>query len=241
MTDLSDGECLVRLTGRADTPPAGCCGHSRSALRFAPSSTMHHLRFWALYSRRVRERTRLSPLYRVSSLAPHPDPDVPQARCSLRVPQRLMVRPAFTLTPLILGIHYIPSAPRCSRYAWGYRCCEPWTHSSLCRHSALPCLRFTAHRHRQSKKSSLEASSRQDLFAKNRGRPKCNAETDTACRFVITHWRFYRTFAAYYFAYSANLRVSFRFLLRRAVGGSSQTEQGKNFPLNPLNSCFTAI
>ena len=28
---------------------------------------------------------------------------------------------------------------------------------------------------------------------KNRGRPKCNAETDTACRFVITHWRFYRT------------------------------------------------
>ena len=113
---------------------------------------MHHLRFWALYSRRVRERTRLSPLYRVSSLAPQPDPDVPQARCSLRVPQRLMVRPAFTLTPLILGIHFIPSAPRCSRYARGYRCCEPWAHSSLCRHSALPCLRFTARRHRQSKK-----------------------------------------------------------------------------------------
>ena len=109
---------------------------------------MHHLRFWALYSRRVRERTRLSPLYRVSSLAPQPDPNVPQARCSLRVPQRLMVRPAFTLTPLILGFHFIPSAPRCSRYARGYRCCEPWAHSCLSRHSALPCLRFTARRHR---------------------------------------------------------------------------------------------
>ena len=56
---------------------------------------------------------------------------------------------ALTMTPLILCLHFIPSAPRCFRCAQGYRCCEPWAHSSLCRHSALPCLRFTAHRHRQ--------------------------------------------------------------------------------------------
>ena len=48
MTDKSAGECLVRHTIRTETPTAGCCGHSRSALRFASSSTVQHLRFKAV-------------------------------------------------------------------------------------------------------------------------------------------------------------------------------------------------
>ena len=99
-------------------------------------------------------------------LRPQPDPDVTQARCSIvDCPATPASRLALTMTPLILCLHSIPFAPRCFRSAQGYRCCEPWAHSSLCRHSALPCLRFTAHHHRQSKKSSLEASSRHDFFA----------------------------------------------------------------------------
>ena len=73
MTDLSAGECLVRLTDRADTPysrllrsltssSSSLQGRGqaslpsvlasfvsfRSALRFAASSTVHHLRFKAV-------------------------------------------------------------------------------------------------------------------------------------------------------------------------------------------------
>ena len=82
-------------------------------------------------------------------LRPQPDPDVTQARCSiLDCPATPTSRLALTMTPLILCLHFITSAPRCFRCAQGYQCCEPWAHSSLCRHSALPCLRFTAHRHR---------------------------------------------------------------------------------------------
>ena len=72
MTDLSAGECLVRLPVRADTPTAGCCGHSRSALRFAASSTVHHLRFKAVCLRRVRVRTRLAALVSGSSFVLNP-------------------------------------------------------------------------------------------------------------------------------------------------------------------------
>ena len=72
MTDLSAGECLVRLTVRADTPTAGCCGHSRSALRFAASSTVHHLRFKAVCLRRVRVRIRLAALVSGSSFVLNP-------------------------------------------------------------------------------------------------------------------------------------------------------------------------
>ena len=87
-------------------------------------------------------------------LRPQPDPDVTQARCSIiDCPATPASSLALTMTPFILCLHFIPSAPRCFRFAQGYRCCEPWTHSSLCRHSALPCLRFTARRHRQSTKS----------------------------------------------------------------------------------------
>lgn len=48
MTDLSAGECLVGSLSAPRPRTAGCCGHSRSALRFAASSTVHHLRFKAV-------------------------------------------------------------------------------------------------------------------------------------------------------------------------------------------------
>ena len=73
-----------------------------------------------------------------------------------RLPRNAGIPPGTHDDSTHLVLHFIPSAPRCFRCAQGYRCCEPWTHSSLCRHSALPCLRFTAHRHRQSTTSSLE-------------------------------------------------------------------------------------
>ena len=60
-------------------------------------------------------------------LRPQPDPDVPQARCSIGdCPATPASRLALTMTPLILCLHFIPSAPRCFRFAQGYRCCEPW-------------------------------------------------------------------------------------------------------------------
>ena len=155
MTDLSAGECLVRLTGRADTPhsrllrsltssssslqgieqaslPPALASFvsSRSALRFAASSTVHHLRFKAVCRRRVRVRTRLAALVSGSSFRPQPDPDVTQARCSIGdCPATPAFRLALTMTPLILCLYFIPSAPSCFRCAQGYRCCEPWAHT----------------------------------------------------------------------------------------------------------------
>ena len=59
-------------------------------------------------------------------LRPQPDPDVPQARCSIvdcsATPSS---RLALTMTLLILCLHFIPSAPRCFRYTRRYRCCQP--------------------------------------------------------------------------------------------------------------------
>lgn len=61
------------------------------------------------------------------ALRPQPDPDVPQARCSIGdCPATPASRLALTMTPLILCLHFIPSAPSCFRFAQGYRCCEPW-------------------------------------------------------------------------------------------------------------------
>ena len=53
----------------------------------------------------------------------------------------------------LLALHSIHCTAQCSRCARGYRCCSPLTHSFRCHRSTLPCLRCTAHRHRQSTKS----------------------------------------------------------------------------------------
>ena len=166
MTDLSAGECLVRLTVRADTPHSRLLRSLtfRTALRSVIDSATPAVQGGRLTAGTGAHPARCTGIGFV--LRPQPDPDVPQARCSIGdCPATPASRLALTMTPLILCLHFIPSAPRCFRCAQGYRCCEPWTHSSLCRHSALPCLRSTARRHRQNKKSSLEASSRHDFFA----------------------------------------------------------------------------
>ena len=97
MTDLSAGECLVRLTVRAETPhslllrsltssssflqgrgqaslPSVLASFVsfRSALRFAASSTVQHLRFKAVCLRRVRGCTRLAALVSGSSSVLNP-------------------------------------------------------------------------------------------------------------------------------------------------------------------------
>ena len=157
MTDLSAGECLVRLTGRADTPHSRLLRSFpfRTALRCVIDSATPAVQGGLLTAGAGAHPARCTGIGLV--LRPQPDPDVPQARCSIEdCPATPASRLALTMTPLILYLHFIPSAPRCFRCAQGYRCCEPWAHSSLCRHSALPCLRFTARRHRQSTTSSLE-------------------------------------------------------------------------------------
>ena len=166
MTDLSAGECLVRLTVRADTPHTRLLRSFpfRTALCCVIDSATPAFQGGLLTAGSGTHPARCTGIGLV--LRPQPDPDVTQAQCSIvDCPATPTSRLALTMTPLILCLHFIPSAPRCFRCAQGYRCCEPWAHSSLCRHSALPCLRFTARRHRQSKKSSLEASSRHDFFA----------------------------------------------------------------------------
>ena len=153
MTDRSAGECLVRLTFRAKTPRSRLL----RSLPFRPAfrSVIDSASGGLLTAFAVAHPARCTGIGLV--LRPQPDPDVTQARCSiLDCPATPTSRLALTMTPLILCLHFIPSAPRCFRFDQGYRCCEPWAHSSLCRHSALPCLRFTAHRHRQSTTSSLE-------------------------------------------------------------------------------------
>ena len=157
MTDLSAGECLVRLTDRADTPYSRLLRSLtfRTALRCVIDSATPAVQGGLLTAGSGTHPASCTGIGLV--LRPQPDPDVPQARCSIvDCPASPASRLALTMTPLILCLHFIPSAPRCFRCAQGYRCCEPWAHSSLCRHSALPCLRFTARRHRQSTTSSLE-------------------------------------------------------------------------------------
>ena len=155
MTDLSAGECLVRLTDRADTPYSRLLRSLtfRTALRCVIDSATPAVQGGLLTAGAGMHPARCTGIGLV--LPPQPDPDVPQARCSIGdCPATPASRLALTMTPLILCLHFIPYAPRCFRCAQGYRCCEPWAHSSLRRHSALPCLRFTAHR--QSTTSSLE-------------------------------------------------------------------------------------
>ena len=155
MTDLSAGECPVRLTVRAGIPHTRLLRSFpfRTALRCVIDSATPAVQGGLLTAGAGAHPARCTGIGLV--LPPHPDPDVTQARCSIvDCPATPTSRLAFTMPPLILCLHFIPSAPRCFRCAQGYRCCEPWAHSSLRRHSALPCLRFTAHR--QSTTSSLE-------------------------------------------------------------------------------------
>ena len=75
----------------APTPRTpGCCGHSRSALHFAASSTVQHLRFKAVCWRRVRGRTRLAALVSGSSFVLNPILSLrkPDAQSEI-APQRL--------------------------------------------------------------------------------------------------------------------------------------------------------
>ena len=98
-------------------------------------------------------------------------------------------------------------------------------HTLLRLNRLLPCLRFTAHRHRLITKSSLKASSRHDFVLRLSARkPKCAAETATSFRFVVTHWRFHRTSPCIF----RSAQGRFRGFLRRAVGGSWQTASGQS-------------
>ena len=228
MTDLSAGECLVRLPGRTDTPHSRLLRSFpfRTALRCVIDSAPPAVQGGLLTASAGAHPARCTGIGLV--LRPQPDPDVPQARCSIGdCPATPASHLALTMTPLILCLHFIPSAPRCFRCAQGYRCCEPWAHSSLCRHSVLPYLHFTAHRHRQSTKSPqnhdfaaiLSKNLRQSSNIEAVGqsvpmKPKMPFGSS------VTHWRFYRPIGRVRPAYSAKFESVFSDSLRRAVGGT---------------------
>ena len=204
MTDLSAGECLVRLTGRAETPHTRLLRSFpfRTALRCVIDSATPAVQGGLLTAGAGMHPARCTGIGFV--LRPQPDPDVTQARCSIvDCPATPTSRLALTMTPLILCLHFIPSAPRCFRCAQGYRCCEPWAHSSLCRHSALPCLRFTARRHRQSTKSPQKSRFRRNFVESSSTNVEHRKAVGQSVPMKpkvpfgssVTHWRFYRPIA----------------------------------------------
>ena len=158
-------QCLVRLTVRTDTPRIRLL---RSLHCAAAHGSVIDSVLAARHCRRVRGRIQLAALVSGIVVPPQPDPDVTQARCSSRRMPRNAVAHLDTLADFaLLALHCVHCTAQCSRCARGYRCCSPLTHSFRCRRSTLPCLRFTAHRHRHSTKSSLELSSRPDFVEKS--------------------------------------------------------------------------
>ena len=120
MTDLSAGECLVRLTVRADTPHTRLLRSFpfRTAFCCVIDSASPAVQAGLLTAGAGMHPARCTGIGLV--LRPQPDPDVPQARCSIGdCPATPTSRLALTMTPLILCLHFIPSAPRCFRCAQG--------------------------------------------------------------------------------------------------------------------------
>jgi len=149
MTDRTAVECLVRLTFRAKTPRSRLL----RSLPFRPAlcSVIDSASGGLLTAFAASHPARCTGIGLV--LRPQPDPDVSQARCSIRdctaTPASSL---ALTLTPLIWCCIPFPAHPAALAFGSEVRRCEPWAHSSLSRHPSLPCLRFTAHRHRLSTK-----------------------------------------------------------------------------------------
>ena len=143
MTDLSAGECLVRLTGRADTPHTRLLRSFpfRTALRCVIDSASPAVQGGLLTAGSGTHPARCTGIGLV--LRPQPDPDVPQARCSSRWMPRNAVAHLGTLADFaLLGLHCFHCTAQCAHFVRGYRRCSPWTHSCRCRRSTLPCLRF---------------------------------------------------------------------------------------------------
>ena len=116
-----------------------------------------------------------------------------------RIRLALVVRVHWGMRCAPTPIRQSPQA-QCSTSRWSTPMAHRHTLSFIIR--LLPCLRFTAHRHRLITKSSLEASSRHNFVtrfsasrkSRKKRKPKWAAETESAFRFIGSHWRFYRTF-----------------------------------------------
>ena len=149
----------------------------------------------------------------------------------------------------LLGLHCFHCTAQCAHCVRGYRRCSPWTHSCRSRRSALPCLRF--HRTSTSPKHKIPAKSRfrRDFVEKSSTKVEHGkAVGQSAPPKPVLRPGFRRYTLAIvppnrwaYLAYSANLKAFFRFSQSRAVGGSCQTDEGENFPFQPLNGCLAAI
>ncbi len=151
MTDLSAGECPVRLTGRAETPHSRLLRSLTSSSSFLQGTVQASLPFALASFVRSRSALRFAALWGIGAVS------LGHTRSEIRA------------EPSSLELCLMSK-------------CRAQPPSSLCRHSALPCLRFTAHRHRQSTTSSLKASSRHNVVAWNTAVLTSISATDTACR-----------------------------------------------------------
>ena len=120
MTDLSAGECLVRLTGRADTPHSRLLRSFpfRTAFRCVIDSATPAVQGGLLTAGAGAHPARYTGIELV--LRPQPDPDVPQARFSIGdCPANAYIPPGTHDDSTHLVLHSIPCAPRCSRLRLG--------------------------------------------------------------------------------------------------------------------------
>ena len=175
-------------------------------------------------------------------LRPQPDPDVTQARCSIRdCTATPASRLALTLTPLIWCCISFPTHPVALACGSEVRRCEPWTHSSLSRHPALPCLRFTAHRHRLNNKiqprSEFKARYCRIIFytrvEHGSSRPKCADETESVFRFIGHTLAIVPPIGEHRPAYSARLKSGFPSVSAGRLGEPErQTGAAAPYPAN---------
>ena len=112
MTDLSAGECLVRLTGRADTPHTRLLRSFpfRTALRSVIDSATPAVQ-GSLFDGECAGASGLFHWYRVSSCLLNHDPDVTQARCSPEVQRNAYSKPCThdDYTHLVTSFHSLRS------------------------------------------------------------------------------------------------------------------------------------
>lgn len=184
----------------------------------------------------MRGRIQLASLVSGIVVPPQPDPGVPQARCSITdCPATPSLTLAHSLTALCSGSIAFTAQPSALAALGGIGAVR--LGHTLAAVAVLRSLASasTAHRHRQSTKSSLEST--QGLILKiisaasvrnfkKRGRPKCVAETESAFRFIVTHWRFYRPISRLRPAYSAQMKSRFRKRFLGRLGAASAETRG---------------
>lgn len=138
-------------------------------------------------------------------------------------------------------------APLLSPLARGYRRCSPW-HTLAHGYAVLRSRKsppIDSARAQNRRKIEISPQFCRIIFYTSveheNSRPKCAHETESAFRFIGHTLAILPPIRWGYPAYSAKSKSGLRFALRRAVGGSCQTDQRENFPFETLRGCKTAF